>query len=203
MANFSFVNSSGGNGGVSNINNSINSNNNNKQNKPIFAVPNSNYHSTNSSGYNKSSSYPNFSSSTNMQHGSQHHSYHRHSVSNLITITPSQTTESIVTPSAPIAQQKSANCIGLMSSVTKTTASAVASSHNKNSHTSMTKHSQNNNNNNISILNHNNSQHHNMGLRSNSIALTGSKHSHTKNVIGDINSRLEFLCLQMTEQAIN
>lgn len=27
--------------------------------------------------------------------------------------------------------------------------------------------------------------------------------SHDKNTIGDINSRLEFLCLQMTEQAIN
>lgn len=72
-------------------------------------------------GYNKSSSYPNFSSN-GMHPGSHHHSYHRHSVSNLITITPSQTTASIVTtPSTSHLHQshKSTTAINFIAPKTK------------------------------------------------------------------------------------
>lgn len=150
---------------------------NGKQNKQIYPIPNNNnYHTTSTTCYNKSSSYPNFNSSGNTQHGNQHHSYHRHSVSNLITITPSQTTASIVTPSAGLTQhqqQKPTNCVGLSPAISKTSSAAIATKLNQNT------------------------------TNGRSSSTGGSKQILTKNVIGDINSRLEFLCLQMTEQAIN
>lgn len=79
----------------------------------------SNYRSGSSSSqmnYNKSSSYPNFPSSSNMGG----HQQHRHSVSNLITITPSQTTASITTPSASMGQHHAAATAGLFPSTNKT-----------------------------------------------------------------------------------
>lgn len=56
-----------------------------------------------------------------------HHSYHRHSVSNLITITPAKTTVTI-TPTAPISQhQKTSSCMGLHLSSQSTPHSSISS----------------------------------------------------------------------------
>lgn len=64
-----------------------------------------------------------------------HHSYHRHSVSNLITITPAKTTVTI-TPTAPITQhQKTSSCIGLHLSSQSTPHSSLSTNSSGNSAT--------------------------------------------------------------------
>lgn len=159
----------------------------NKPSKLAYSTPTSNSYSTTPTGaYNKSSSYPNF----NAPHGNQYHSYHRHSVSNLITITPTQPTASLLTQSAPISHQpqKSTNCVNLITSANQK-ATALQSS------ILTTAKNHQNNNNNTSTVNNNKS--------ASSARTAGGKQAPNKNAIGDINSRLEFLCLQMTEQAIN
>lgn len=189
-------------------------NNQMNQNKQNYSITPNNYSTSPSSVqacYNKSSSFPNFSSNGNMSgghHFNHNNTYHRHSVSNLITITPSQTTATIVTPSAPISHKQpknQPNSIDLLpSSVTKTTCSAMQSmrsipSNGLNSTTTViTTLPPPSTTTNASKLNQYNA-------RSSSSGGNGSnaKHLSTKNTVGDINSRLEFLCLQMTEQAIN
>lgn len=110
-----------------------------------------------SGSYNKSSSYPNFTSSSTssnpkliqQQHINNSNNYHRHSLNNLITLS--------LNTNSP--QQSSTTVISNSSS---------------------------------SVLSKENIQ-----VKQSPIV------KNSKSSIVDINSRLEFLCLQMTEQAIN
>lgn len=156
---------------------------NGKQNKQSYG--NTNYYSTLTAGYNKSSSYPNFNSSGGIQHGSHHHSYHRHSVSNLITITPSQTTASIVTTPSASHLHHHAKSIA-------TTISSSAAGINS-------KLSQNNNNNFTSNANlsSTNDRLHTFGGAANQQILSST------NVVGDLSNDRDFFIRQIAEQAIN
>lgn len=181
---------------------------NGKQNKQSYA--NTKYYSTLMTGYNKSSSYPNFNSSGGIQHGSHHHSYHRHSASNLITITPSQTTATIVTtPSASHLhqQQKSAMAISFTAPKTEPTISTSHLSHQKASSALTisvaaaaiaTKFSQNNNNSSTSNANLKSTS-----GRSHSFGGAANQQMLSTNVAGDLSSDREFFIQQIAEQAIN
>lgn len=203
------------------------------QNKQTYSISSNTYSTSPSSSssvmcYNKSSSFPNFNSNGNMSghHFSHNNTYHRHSVSNLITITPSQTTSTIVTPSAPISHkqpknQQQQNPIDLLPAAvtTKTTCSSIQSLRPVSNSVGINNSNNNSNNNNgnptsitasvtvaavttnASKLNpYNNARSSSSGSAS---STSNGKHVNTRNTVGDINSRLEFLCLQMTEQAIN
>lgn len=174
---------------------------------------NTNYYSTSTAGYNKSSSYPNFNSSGSIQHGNHHHSYHRHSVSNLITITPSQTTASIVTtPSASHLhhhQHKTASTtINFIPSNTKPAISTSQLPHQQ-ATTTLTMTIGGSTSSKLSKTNNNNNSTNNANLNS----ANGSLHSFgsntvnhqalNTNVTGDLISDREFFIRQIAEQAIN
>lgn len=167
--------------------NNKNSNNNNTNN--LSSVNNCN-------NYNKSSSYPNFNSSlsnnnnnnsknnknsissalssTSIHQTNASNNYHRHSLNNLIS-----------------------------------TSSTIVSSNNNNKinnqNNNLISNSNSNNNSSNKNLNSNKeNRNHKDGIyNNNNNSDSNSKHLLQKSSIGDINSRLESLCLQMTEQAIN
>lgn len=176
-----------------------------KQSKSSYGS--TNYYPPSTTGYNKSSSYPNFNSSGGIQHGSQHHSYHRHSVSNLITITPSQTTASIVTTPSTLHlhhQQKSASAA--ITFIAPKTKPAISTSQkpsmpmtiNESTLAMATKLSQNNNNNSTSNANLNSAT-----GRSHSFGGVANQQMLNANVTSDLSSDREFFIRQIAEQAIN
>lgn len=191
-----------------------NSNGNNvrSKSKKTYST-NNNYHATPTTHYNKSSSYPNFSSNSssgsstgsinnNQQYinvsgqtpNQPHHSYHRHSISNLITITPSITTPSIVTPTARMTQHhKISNCIGLHSTMVNGTAKSKSPS--LTSSTILPQISYCSFDTPVSSI----------GRSSSTGSSIYSKQTTNKHLLGDISPYrdLESLSLQMTEQAIN
>lgn len=149
------------------------------------------YHNTASTNqiYNKSSSYPNFPSNTNVC-GPQTN-YHRHSVSNLITIKPSQT--GAMPSNTNHHNFTAANLLSTASTKACGTASLYDTGSLKATfdllpHVGVGQQSHH----------HQHNQHHQSQRSSSSGADIGSSRH-----VGDINKRLESLCLKMTEQAIN
>lgn len=142
-----------------------------------------------STNYNKSSSYPNFNSSSSsssnsssksktlQQHSNNSSTYHRHSLNNLIT---------------------TGSGGGGQSGLPTTTSHSTSQIGNSNCTT-------NNNNNSIGNKENRNNKdvHHGTQNYENVTETNNRQNRSQKTSIGDINSRLEFLCLQMTEQAIN
>lgn len=165
-----------------------------QQKNPRYYAYNTKYHSTTPVNQinNKSSSYPNFQSNAC---GPPQTNYHRNSISNLITIKPSQ---SGAMPSNTNHQHlATGNLFSTTSAKTCGTISTACSLYDTASlktrfdllpHVGISQQSH-----------HHQSHHHHQSQRSSSSgADIGSNRQ-----VGDINRGLEFLCLKMTEQAIN